>query len=126
MKNRRLNNKGFAITATLYTLFVLFLMILVSILAGLSTRKRLLEKSIEAISDEYHGTNYEGNYHEMTTAPVTGKYVFSDGSHECYTYLKKGTELKIDDLVYTTDECKIYIQTSPDSFVLYDIYSFEK
>ena len=38
-----MNNKGFAITGILYTIFILFIMILLSILSGLNTRKNILE-----------------------------------------------------------------------------------
>lgn len=49
----KLNNKGFAITATLYTILILFLMILVSVLSGLVNKEKLLEKSTESISENY-------------------------------------------------------------------------
>ena len=49
----KLNNKGFAITATLYTILILFLMVLASVLSGLVNKEKLLEKSIESISDNY-------------------------------------------------------------------------
>ena len=49
----KLNNKGFAITATLYTILILFLMVLASVLSGLVNKEKLLEKSIDSISDNY-------------------------------------------------------------------------
>ena len=76
----KLNNKGFAITGILYTLFILFLLILISILGGLSARRLMLEKSIEALETSYEGKDDNAQIKEAIEtkkAPVTGKYVFN-------------------------------------------------
>lgn len=89
-----MNNKGFAIIGILYTILILFLMIMLSVLAGLNTRKNFMEKSISSFQDDYLGSdvinNYSGN---LISAPVTGKYVFQqvDSEISCYAYLKVGT-----------------------------------
>ena len=101
----KLNNKGFAITGILYTLFVLFLLILVSVLGGLSSKKNLLEQSITSLEDSYLGTVYSKDEYinsikvsELEIAPVDGRYKFSCTIDEveyydCYSYLKKGDNI---------------------------------
>ena len=39
----KLNNKGFAISAILYTLLILFTLTLISLIAGLNSRNKMLE-----------------------------------------------------------------------------------
>lgn len=94
-----MNNKGFAIIGILYTILILFLMIMLSVLAGLNTRKNFMEKSISSFQDDYLGSdvidNYNSDYNSdnLISAPVTGKYVFQqvDSEISCYAYLKVGT-----------------------------------
>ncbi len=81
MKKRKLDNKGFAITGILYTLFVLFLLIMMSVLAGLNSRKNSLEKSVMSLEESFSGNNAKSSEYityvsENQIAPVTGKYVF--------------------------------------------------
>lgn len=100
----KLNNKGFAITGILYTLLVLFSLILVSVLAGLSSRLRIMEKSIESLEDDYKlETAVEDN--TITKAPIDGKYVFSNGTLECYTYLEKESSLDAANLIFFDSTC---------------------
>lgn len=66
----KLNNKGFAITATLYTILILFLMILVSVLSGLVNKEKLLEKSTESISENYKIVTEEIVTEENSEEPV--------------------------------------------------------
>ena len=63
---KKIGNDGFAITGILYTLFALFLMVLFSVLAGLSSRKNMLEKTTSALNESYVGKEiatyiYENN-----------------------------------------------------------------
>lgn len=100
----KLNNKGFAITGILYTLFILFIMILLSILSGLSTKKNIMEKSVETLANDYTWECEKET--TSTTAPETGKYEFANGSLLCYTYLKSGTDLSnASSLTFTTTDC---------------------
>ena len=106
-----MNNKGFAITGILYTLFVLFMMILLSILSTISYKKGILEKTVLGLEDDFNlteVTNLNTTYQidgltSEKTATVNGKYVFKlyteikyDDSNietapnECYIYLEKG------------------------------------
>ena len=88
----KLNNKGFAITGVLYTVFILFLLIITSVLAGLQLKRTMLERSILLLEDSYIGENlYESEdgkekikkinkkaeENEEKKAPVTGKYIFN-------------------------------------------------
>ena len=102
----KLNNKGFAITGILYTLLVLFLMTLISVLAELNIRKKIMEKSIETLEDKYEFISC-GHTTEEKEAPETGKYIFKRSSPNitCYAYIAKGTTLKSTDIQYTTSDC---------------------
>lgn len=126
----KLNNKGFAITGILYTLFILFLLILVSVLGGLSLKKNMLEQSISSLEDSYLGTLYdEYDKDNITKAPVDGRYQFtfeeSDGKIiTCYSYLKKGTDLTSDTITYIPNDCNIY--DDKKNLKLTEIISFEK
>lgn len=92
-----MNNKGFAITGILYTIFILFIMVLLSILAGLSSRRSLLEKSMMSLEDDYKITDANMNNITGTRAPFTGKYIYKRNNNEteCTTYLKKGVSLDL-------------------------------
>lgn len=80
-----LNNRGFAITGILYTLFVMFLLILVSVLGALSSRKNMLESSTIKLEESYQGSDKKSNDYvslvktstdSSVAAPVTGRYTF--------------------------------------------------
>ena len=93
----KLDNKGFAITGILYTVFVLFLMIMLSILKGLNIKRTSLEKVVEnnnALLEEkcenvnvtIPSTTYE--------TPYPGKYIFKmDNGDQYETYLSKGKKI---------------------------------
>lgn len=123
-----MNNKGFAIIGILYTILILFLMIMLSVLAGLNTRKNFMEKSISSFQDDYLGSNvvegYVSSANMYKKAPVTGKYVFSnnssDNSLECYAYLKAGDNFNSKTLL-----CGNKKQIWDDSFSVINIYEFK-
>ena len=50
---RKLDNKGFAITGILYTLFILFILLMFSILNGLQTKKQMLERSTVKLEESF-------------------------------------------------------------------------
>lgn len=100
----KLNNKGFAITGILYTLLVLFMLTLISILAGLNTRKRIMDKSVETLENKYKYYNC-GNTATSNDAPETGKYIYKSSNLTCYAYLSKGTTTNPNNIQYTTTEC---------------------
>lgn len=123
-----MNNKGFAIIGILYTILILFLMIMLSVLAGLNTRKNFMEKSISSFQDDYLGdaknSSYVSSANSSKTAPVTGKYVFSnnssDNSLECYAYLKAGDNFNSKTLLCGNEK-----QIWSDSFSVIEIYEFK-
>lgn len=108
-----MNNKGFAITGILYTLFVLFMMILLSILSTISYKKGILEKTVLGLEDDFNlvevadlNSTYQVEQIDEATTQITtkvnGKYVFtlyteiptttgmSKIQNTCSIYLKKG------------------------------------
>lgn len=102
----KLNNKGFAITGILYTLFILFIMILLSILSGLSTKKNIMEKSVESLVDSYKWECIEDT--SLTETTETGKYEFTNAekTKQCYTYLKSGVNLNnSSEITFTNADC---------------------
>ena len=102
-----MNNKGFAITGILYTIFILFIMVLLSILAGLSSRRSLLEKSMMSLEDDYKITDANMNNITGTRAPFTGKYIYKRNNNEteCTTYLKKGVSLASNSVTFIESNC---------------------
>lgn len=123
----KLNNKGFAITGILYTLFILFLLILVSILGGLSSKKNMLEQSIISQENSFIGTKIESTETAIkdNITTVTGKYIFSINGVEkikCTAYLKSGINIKKEKITYIPENCNEYEQT----MTLEEVYSFEK
>ena len=75
-----MNNKGFAITGIIYTLFILFLMILLTVLAGLSSYQRLMVNSTRSLENSFEGEQMTDddvtNIKNSGVASVSGKYVF--------------------------------------------------
>lgn len=125
-----MNNKGFAITGIIYTLFILFLMILLSVLSGLSTFQRLMINSTETLESSFNGKRI--SLTELETiknsgiAPYYGKYIFtvtgpSNELFECSTYLTKGTNLTSETITLSPTDCNDY----SISMDLIEIYSFE-
>ena len=124
-----MNNKGFAIIGILYTILILFLMIMLSVLAGLNTRKNFMEKSISSFQDDYLGDEISQSYvlsaNTYKKAPVTGKYVFSnnssDNSLECYAYLKAGDNFESKTLLCGNETQK----WNESFFSVIEIYEFK-
>lgn len=96
-----MNNKGFAITGILYTIFVLFLAILLSVLSTISYKKGVLEKTIVGLEDSFgleEVTNISDTYKEVDgeyIALLDAKYMFktmisSNLDKTCVIYMKKG------------------------------------
>lgn len=91
-----MNNKGFAITSILYTLFILFMLTLFAVLSGLNTRDKLMSKSVEKYESEhnYSYNYYSGDYSSYgNVAKSDGLYIFTNSTgYSCSAYLKKGTD----------------------------------
>ena len=102
-----MNNRGFAITGILYTLFIMFLLILVSVLSGLSSRRNILQKSLLSLEESFSGTALTPDNdkiekaNESHIAPIDGKYEFEiiletgEKLNNCVSYLKEGTGFSI-------------------------------
>lgn len=122
----KLNNKGFAITGILYTLFIMFLLILVSVLGGLSTKKNMLEQSIISEEDSFVGKKVESVETAIVdgVTTLTGKYIFSmdDTNTKCTAYLTSGVNIEEDNITYIPNDCNLY----EVNFTLDEVYSFEK
>lgn len=130
-----MNNKGFAITGILYTIFILFSLILVSILAGISSRRRYLEKSVSSLENVYTASSLRNGDNPLSVsddAPKTGKYKFSfeysGMKFDCYSYLKKDSPLTLNSIDFTTKSCndtyKPVMDNATDSVKIY-YYGFQ-
>lgn len=92
---KRLNNRGFAITAVLYGLLILFLLLFLGMIRILNTERKRMEKISDEIDksivnmekiDINSGISEGGIY----VTPYRGKYVFNingDETKEYYMYL---------------------------------------
>lgn len=85
---RKLDNKGFAITGILYTLFILFILLMFSILNGLQTKKQMLERSTVKLEESFKlkdvtNDSNIGIEKALTEgkALTTGKYSFEISSN---------------------------------------------
>lgn len=123
-----MNNKGFAITGIIYTLFILFLTIVLSVLSGLSISQKLKTNSIENLEDSFEGISVDITEAKTNGyATHNGKYIFKgdDGTNStftCSTYLRKGMSLDLEELTFTNKDCNNH--SSPMELV--EIYSFEE
>ena len=113
-----MNNKGFAITGILYTLFIMFLLILASVLGGLSSRRNILQKSLLSLEESFSGIELSSeeisNANTSQIAPVDGKYEFKitlvtgEELNNCVSYLKKGAELDYNNITFVPKDCNDY------------------
>lgn len=126
-----MNNKGFAITGIIYTLFILFLMILISILSGIRVMQRSASDSVYKLKEKVEKVNKkEGDLNSLIDNEKglilpegTGKYYkyefkidgkFKDESSgieqqikvKCSTYISKDT--KLEDVVFSPRDCNEY------------------
>ena len=145
-----MNNKGFAITGILYTLFILFTAILIAILSALSYKKGILEKTTTKLENTYEldNNNIVESCCDQTNriANYSGKYIFSleyviDGTSytgKCSAYLNKFDLIpeNIDpssSFILTPNDCnkytlQIYLEPQTDSknkLILTEVYKFK-
>lgn len=126
-----MNNRGFAITGIIYTLFILFLMILLTVITGLNSFQKLIINSTENFATTFEGREIELTelikIKESGIAPYSGKYHFkittTSGTtfNNCFSYLTKGTNFN-DKVIFSPNECNNDIS----QLELTAIYSFEK
>ena len=86
-----MNNRGFAITTIIFGTMVLFCLLLVSLLAILSTYKNNMEKLIDSANGArdivtMRPNNDYANFEALKNSsnPKSGLYCFSDDSNNCY------------------------------------------
>ena len=121
-----MNNKGFAITGILYTIFILFIMTMLAILSGLNTRMKLLEKSVISFQEDYELTEVTDStdintMNQQRTALYDGKYVFNTTSSQpCTAYLKKSTSF--DSITFIEKDCT----NDKQNIALKKAYKFKK
>lgn len=93
---KRLNNRGFAITAVLYGLLILFLLLFLGMIRILNTERKRMEKISDEIDKSIVNMDKIGiNSGEISeggiyVTPYRGKYVFKingDETKEYYMYL---------------------------------------
>lgn len=134
-----MNNKGFAITGIIYTLFILFLMILLTVLTNSSSYQRLMINSTRSLEGSFEGEEISSivnsdKFNEIKNngkAKYLGKYVFKlNNGLECSAYLKKDTDFS----GYTTAKSfsENIAKLSPydcneynSGITLFEVYSFE-
>ena len=97
-----MDNKGFAITGIIYTLFILFLLILLTVLTGLNSYQRLMVNSTKSLEDDFDGEEVAvKDALENNKTKYLGKYIFKVDNNnddvidetdtiECSAYLNKG------------------------------------
>lgn len=110
-----MNNKGFAITGILYTIFTLFMLILSAILANISFKRSTLSLSTTELEDDFSLVEIEnlndGYIKDATgtySAKYDGKYIFlltyiekeegTTNTVTCSTYLKKGENIPLENI----------------------------
>lgn len=101
MRKDFLNNKGFAISGMLYTLFALFLIIMFSILAMSNFKRNVLIKTTENLRESYTlkevSIDRVFKNDETRVINISGKYIFETRilgvDKICTAYLKKGVKI---------------------------------
>lgn len=98
----KLNNKGFAITAVLYSLLILFLMLFLATIKILNSERNRLEKIANTVETssvymDKKDINEEISKDGYYVTPYRGKYIFSindSNTDDCYVYLPVYTVVK--------------------------------
>ena len=112
----KLDNRGFAITGILYTIFILFLISILSLLSGLRNKRLISERYLNLIENKY-----KGELINIDNLPniieKTGKYEFILEKNDiennfdiiCITYLKNNTQINsYNDLTFIPETCNNY------------------
>lgn len=147
MEKSFLDNKGFAISGMLYTLFALFLIIMFSILAMSNFKRNILIKTTENLEESYTLEEItdisECIDDKKSTTKITGKYVFITNiagmDKTCSAYLKKETVIpnNIEDANFSLipEDCNGYKSSislkgneavETNKMVLKNVYVFKK
>ena len=87
-----MNNKGFAITGVLYTVFILFIMVLLSMLSALNQRMVFMEKSISSYTDSYKAANDSENNDKCNVTKMNNQKI-AECNGNMFLALKIQTQL---------------------------------
>lgn len=94
----KLNNKGFAISAILYSVLILFMLVLVAYLTILSGTRKFNTKTLSSISEtlkekiiEINQVLDQDNYY---ITPLSGNYLIETPTKKGYIYLPKNTTIQ--------------------------------
>lgn len=123
-----MNNKGFAITGIIYTLFILFLMLLLAVLSLMKAYQRLMINSTSSFETSFKGKEITDitSIKNSGITPYMGKYVFNvvkkdNTTYTCSSYLDKDTDIYNDDITLSPSICNTNIK----NIELINVYSFE-
>lgn len=156
MYKKNLDNKGFAISGMLYTLFALFLIIMFSILAMSNFKRNILIKTTKNLEESYTlipveniNEAFKNGEVESRVIDVSGKYIFKTKiqgmEKKCSAYLKKGTKIPenislestSDNFSLIPNDCNEYYSTiiiddnpteilDEENMILTEVYIFKK
>lgn len=138
-----MNNKGFAITGIIYTLFIIFLLILLSVLSGLRSFHRLMINSVDYFESSFNGVKIKelDDFKIGSEALVLGKYIFKmhgesdcdgdgviDDDISCFAYLNRGNKFDSSNMVCDFKKNGTYLSVTSscgNTVKLVEVYSFE-
>ena len=110
-----MNNKGFAITGFIYTIFIIFIGLMIAILSLFSSRKNILDNLKKDVSDIVNRTNSINNYdHKITETNVINEYVIPISGYY-YITIKSP---KIGDINGSTITFEVYLLRGESYYVL--------
>lgn len=95
---KKLNNKGFAITAILYSILILFLLLFLATLKILNTRNDRIEKNYESVMKNFTSSDEVNINVDLATGYSTkyrGRYEIKINESTVYTYLPAYTLIVI-------------------------------
>lgn len=115
---RKLNNKGFAISAIIYSALILFLLVMLTFLQALSSRRNQLEHVMESAKEviEYTTISINKEAEPYYVTPYRGRYTISTTEGSADIFLPKDTLIrKVGSKVKFNDDNPINITDNTNS-----------
>jgi len=121
----KLNNKGFAVSAILYSVLVLFLLILIAFLTVLNNSRNFQIKTNEEVNSfllekfVFIDDIVENIITDYYITPYNGNYLITTSTNDGYIYLPKNTviQLKNNNIVFNeVDEININLNVNSGNF----------